>query len=521
MSISVLLVDDEELERVLIRHGFSWAAYDFEIIGEAGTAREAIDFVEENKPDVVVTDISMPCMDGLDMTRLIKEIHPDCMIVVVTGYRDFEYAKRAVSLNVEDFLLKPVSVEEIEKVMLKIKAKHEEMKTQVKHIEMLEKEYYAAENIVMESFFIRLVEGKVKESEALQKLDKYNKKELLRQCTCISIRVEEGSKEKGQKEIINYMVRNISSNSLCFVHYLNDIIVVSADRDCSGIIELCRKLISKLSLVNIKIKIGIGEQGHGLAGIAETFRKSLTACEASMVMGYESIYTYREYEQVLAKETLDSSFDWEGYEAAVNQCMEKEVDFYIEEYVELLKKKGRADKDYLKVMMINILFRGSTALKRYGVNLPGIVGETKFYEEINQVNTMDEIQMCLKQNLSSVMSYLKNRKYKPQNKTIQEAETYIRNHLFDNNLALRTIAAEIFANESYLSRIFKKEIGITLTEYITKERIEASKSMMVNPEIRISEIAEKVGFKDAHYFGICFKRIVGKTVSEYRKKADI
>ena len=119
--LNVLLVDDEKLERVLIRKGYKWEENGFKIVGEAASGKEALEYINYHEVDIVVTDINMPGMDGLQFTEALLKAHPKCRVVIVTGFREFEYARKAINLGVDEFLLKPINIKEISEVMAKLK----------------------------------------------------------------------------------------------------------------------------------------------------------------------------------------------------------------------------------------------------------------------------------------------------------------------------------------------------------------------------------------------------------------
>ena len=119
--LNVLLVDDEKLERVLIRKGYNWEENGFNIVGEAASGEDALEYINYHNVDIVITDINMPGMDGLQFTEKLLQKNPKCRVVIVTGFREFEYARKAIKLGVDEFLLKPVNIKEISEVMTKIK----------------------------------------------------------------------------------------------------------------------------------------------------------------------------------------------------------------------------------------------------------------------------------------------------------------------------------------------------------------------------------------------------------------
>ena len=147
MKLKVLLVDDEKLERILIRKGFPWEENGFEIIGEAESGRDALEFIRTRRPDLVLTDISMANTDGLEFTERLMEKFPGIHVVMITGYREFDYARQAVKLGVDDFLLKPINVTEVGKVVEKIKAEIFQKREVLKEKEEWEKRKNEGEEI--------------------------------------------------------------------------------------------------------------------------------------------------------------------------------------------------------------------------------------------------------------------------------------------------------------------------------------------------------------------------------------
>jgi len=182
MKIKVLLVDDEKLERVLIRKGYDWEANGFEIIGEASSGEEALEFFSIKEPDIILTDINMPYMDGLELTEKIREHAYKCRVVIVTGYRDFEYARRAIKLGVKDFILKPVNISDIAKIVENLKEELDQEIGYTQEYHQLKMTATENQDILIESFLQRLVGRNIEEDEATRKLQMYGFDRLLKNC---------------------------------------------------------------------------------------------------------------------------------------------------------------------------------------------------------------------------------------------------------------------------------------------------------------------------------------------------
>lgn len=526
MSIKVLLVDDEKLERVLIRNGFDWENNGFEIIGEAGSGEEAMEYMIHKKPQLVLTDISMPHMDGLELAEKILNMSPNCHIIIITGYREFDYARRAVKIGVEDFLLKPVNINEIAELADKVKEKIRQEEKQEKAVEELKASVLADQDIVMESFFQRLVECRIQEEEAKRKLMLYNCENLIMNCICLNIKLKEDAIEqkiaKDHKNIIDFIKNQTLFNSVCFTHYMQNILIYFMNTDYEKIMVIARKLHVKLNQeLGISTTIGISECNEGYLGISDAFEQSKKALSVSVFLGRNRCVSYKEYKEVMNQNKNREEIDWENFLFAIHNCLYEKVDEYIREYVDFIRSSKVADMEYLRLMTMNILTRASTTLNKYGISLSGLIGEEKLYQGVRHIHTVEEIGSYLEQSMRTIMDYHESKKMRQGNKVVEEALVYINENLCEPELSLRLIASKIYSNESYLSRVFKKEKGISLIEYILKKRIEESVRLLNTTDLKVYEIADKIGFRDSHYFSICFKKLTGVTIKEFKRGGSI
>lgn len=391
MKIKVLIVDDEKLERVLIRKGFDWEKSGFEIIGEASGGERALEYLKRGEiPDIVLTDINMPGMDGLTLAEEILKIYSGCFIVIVTGYRDFDYARRALKIGVKDFILKPVDFTDIKNTVLSIKSEIEENRIFMDELSDLKAREFESRRIVLGNSFNNIINNKLSESETLTTLSDYSLNSLAKSCMCALISFNDNeliSDTETVCDVMDFFERD--GADLCIASNSGDIVVYFS-----------------------------GEKQGNIESILKN------GCEF-----------------------IESSTD------------------YIYEY-------------YLSDLC------------------SGVQGIRDAYAQVN--------------------SLVKNEKNKKYNKITQKAINYINENLSDAELSLKTVASAVFVNESYLSRVFRQETGERLIEYITKKRIDLSKELLNTTDLKAYEIAEAVGINNAHYFSICFKKLVGMTVTEYK-----
>ena len=523
MKTKILLVDDEKLERILIRKSYDWEANGFEIIGEASSGEEALAFFDTKEPEIVFTDINMPYMDGLALAEKINERAPKCRVVIVTGYRDFEYARRAIQLGVRDFILKPVNIADVVSLAESIRAEQDLEKGKEEEIHRLMEHATDNQSIVIESFLQRLVESHIEEEEATHKLQMYSFEGLLENCVCIDIKPESDSKKDAEmmvnsRKILEIVKRNQSKEQISFIHYLCNVVVYLYGNEVYQAMEQATKLKAQIKQeLNMEVSIGISQIGSGFQGISGAYRQAEKAISLSAVFGKNTCIPYEEYQKIKNVNQSEIKMNWKEFVFHVENSFKESVDASILQYIELLRETGITDTNYLKLMVLEMVSKTTSVLTRRGKSLEQIMGTNFLYEQINEINTIDDLMGCLQNLVYPVLEYSDKNHKKKTNKLVEQAIECIGKNLCQPDLTLKTVASQIFANESYLSRIFKQEMEESLIEYITRRRIEKSIELLNDTDLKVYEIAEQVGFNNSHYFSICFKKHVGVTIKEYKK----
>jgi len=521
MEIRVLIVDDEKLQRVLIRKGFDWEENGFIVVGEAGSGEEALEMVDQKKPDLVLTDISMDHMNGLELSERILKKSPSSHIVIITGYREFEYARKAVKIGVEDFLLKPVSISDLSIVAMKIKEKIIKEKEEKEKALQLKENALADQDIVMERFFQKLVEGEILEEVAKAKLQMIGFEKLPKGYVVYNIRLKEKSEISSVekvKEVMRIVEEEAQEEHITFRHYQHRIIVLLSIDNGMESIDTAERIHSKIEAeIEMASTIGISGIHDEVKNIPISFKESEMALSASVLLGRNRCITYKEYENIINKNQNKKDIDWDDFVFSIENALTDKVSSHVNEYVMHIRGSKITDIEYYRLMTMDMLSKGATTLNKYGSGLSEIQGDDDLYSEIRSIATVDEMESYLLQSLKKIMDFHKKKKNRRGRKVVEDALQYVDEEIFSPDLSLKTVAAKIFSNESYLSRVFKKEMGDSLIEYILKKRIEESIRLLNTTDMKVYEIAEKIGFRDSHYFSICFKKITGVTVKEFKK----
>lgn len=533
MELSVMIVDDEKLERILIRKSFEWEEHGFKVVAEADSGESAMYGVKTYMPDIILTDINMPFMDGIAFSDWVKSYHPSCKIVMITGYREFEYAQKAIKIGVEDFLLKPINKKDIEEVIIKLKGDINRERSRDIEVSKLKVAYDASEAVLMESFLQRLVAGRIEESDSLQKMKLYKLEYLLEGCVCVNIKIDDQLEDmksdiNKQREAIHQTILNESLNSYkqnSFIHYIGNVIILFAVGKNEKIIvgspfyqyiaELKRILNCKL---NRSITIGIGEVEQGIQGIARSYNQSVRALAGRIIYGKDSLISYESFYKLSKADSNKTRIDLKEFPFCLENNLKDKAFIHIDEYTNSLKRRASVDLHQIHIRVANIMAVTLNVLDAKGKSFSDVFGTEQYiYDQASQLETIDEVNVFLKESITRVMVYLNSIRGKRVHKLIQEAQKIIDESIGDSTLTLKSLSAYLYVNDSYLSRTFKKELGESVIEYITRKRIEKSIEIFNTTDLKAYEVAEQVGINDPHYFGVCFKKYTGKTIKEFKQ----
>lgn len=520
-AIKVLIVDDEHLERALIRLGIDWNNNGFEIVGEADSGQTALELVEEIKPDIVFTDICMPFMDGLELTSKLRDNYPEIKVVIITGHREFDYAKRAIRYGVNEFLLKPIKSEEILKVACQLKNEIFKEKEVVQEYAALKKQVNQSKDILKEKFILQLLNAKFNEDEVYSKLEDFNLQYLNNEVQCFCIRI---SKDFVKSNIeIEETLRQAMGDQRWYEFVFTsetEIAVlignISSIRDINGLYD--RVLNELIEGLQCGITIGIGSMQHSISGLPQAFKEAMEAVKARVIYGRNQVIHYKYINTSNVSISNIFEVDWKELSFHLKNGIKDKVTGFIQSYISKVAELGNIEITTVRMLCTNIVSVLTTVLNDMGKKFSDVFEpDYDIYAKVGAIDTLQDAAIVLKEFAERLTDFINNSKGKKINELVERAKEYIEQNYTNAELNLGDIAAKLYVNQSYLSRIFKAETGESTVDYISKLRINKSIEYMATTNLKAYEIAEKVGINDSHYFSICFKKYTGQSVNEYKK----
>lgn len=529
----LILVDDEEEVRKGIIQKTDWESFGFEVPDEAENGRDALDLIEENVPDVVITDITMPVMDGLKLSSIISECYPTVKIVILTGFDEFRFAQQAIRYGVMDYILKPVLPQDINELMNKLRRIVEEEVSQKEDINRLRSHYIKSLPIIRDKFLLQLVTGNLSKAEINKRSQLYNIYLKGKTFMVAAAGIDADSMEKSgygedDSELCKFAVLNISkeiiekcSSGEVFFHDDNLVFILSFDEKEKNF--LLTKIISILEEIRfsiekylkINISIGLGSMSGSVDKLKESYKNALSALEYKRLIGINRIIYIEDLEP---KTTDDIVFDEEKEAHLISSIKfgtEKDVLNAVREIFDDIVKPTLSLKDY-QLYFLEIVASLSRLSKKFQVDIGQMLGVSNINAEISRYTTIDEIKDWIEKVCIGLNDSISNKMQSKTQQLLEKAKDYIKLNYSDDTLSLQKLADHLYISVCYLSMIFKKEADETFLKYLVRVRLDAAKDLLCNSDLQTAEIAERVGYPDINYFSFFFKKNVGVSPREYR-----
>lgn len=523
--IKVVIADDEKRFREYMEKVLDWKELGFYITGTASNGEQVLELLEKECPDLALLDINMPKMDGIHLTERIKELSPSTYVVFITGYSEFEYARKAVKLGVSEYLLKPFSKEELSRVVLKLKEEIlKEKKDRMQNTRRNE--------IIRRDFLNKLVRL---ERENNDEIEEY--REHLAQlgiklndsaCIVTMTQLDREALElsRDDKKLWTFGIQNILEEmggkagrcQYSFLNYEDNIVTIwqGEEKTLREIPQFMEKVYETVKrLLGKSITVGVGSLEKDMCGIPDSYRKSLLSLQNKFVMENRNVISYAE---VLAGGQKADFYRLDLNERLL-QYLRKNDNEKIEEI--LLKAEEEMLMQHYSVEYINAAVMGILSvclsyiveMKR---NIAEVLGEDfSPYMQIKKMEAMSECFRWLREIYQKTADYFRKPHSKRAKEIIQEVESYIEAHYMDFSLTADDISEAVFLDISYIRKIFAKYKDYTIQDYITNVRMKAARERIEEKKYSISEIAEMCGYLDAGYFSKCFKKFYHISPRQY------
>ena len=524
---TILLVDDEEEVILAIIRKINREELGFAVVGYADNGIKALEMIEESQPDVVMTDIKMPYMDGMELCSHIRREYPAMKIVLFTGFDEFEYAKEAVHLEVEEYILKPVNSVELINIFTKLKIKLDQEISERRSMEKLEHYYTESLPLLQANFCSTLIEGRIHEDELQKYLSDYQISLPGPLYCCLVIHMSSSQIPENMNSLfLAASVQKQAEDRLgkrwkakCFPYLGNSVLFaqINNENEIAELTDDCDRFCKYVNrMMGTVVTVGIGQVCSQILDLAQSYNAAREAVSYRAVYGASRAINIKE---IAPKESGEPCFtnDMEllNLFKKIRLNSEEEIVEAVDQYIESISFPLKSLQQHHVVIMelVTALFRFSVnndiAAEGVGGDIGILYGKLLELEPDALRKWLTDISLCFSENLVTARS-------RSTQSFVSKAKEHVRSQYADVQLSLAQICERLGVSNSYFSTVFKKETGKSFVSYVTDYRMEQAARLLIETNEKSYVIAQKVGYTDPNYFSYVFKRKFGVSPSKYR-----
>lgn len=533
--LRVFLAEDETIIRETLRDTVPWAQCGYTFVGEAADGEMALPLIQKLRPDVLITDIRMPFMDGLALSKLVLQEFPQMKVIILSGYDDFEYAQKAIGLGVERYLLKPITKSTLIGVLEEVREKIQGERAQQNYLAQFHQEAQDYEQYARRRFFERIVAGQLSVQQIYEQAEKLDL-DLRAQCYDIVLVSSMPERDTGAEA---YSEPGARIRDGLVAHFLKHpeyvlfrwnlasyAVLLLGDRgDMERIIHRCVDKVRSLYETygpERKWYVAVGTPTQRLSTLPGCFE------EVSRLWAYRHILPEQ---HVLSADTVSiltgtgADHDLSGLDMAkvnpavltgvLHSASAQEISSFVDEYIHSLAD-ALESMPFCQYLMLSARFTATQFVESLGTDQKAFLTSLNCLNMVGQRVSTDDLKRYLSDILLRAIEIRDNLAGNQYKSLLKQAVDYIDKNFQREDISLNRVAKEVNISPNYLSAVFSQEMGTTFVEYLTAKRMEKARELLRNSDLRSGEIATAVGYKDSHYFSFLFKKTQGCTPRDYR-----
>lgn len=521
--LNMMIVDDESIIRNGIKSSINWEQYGVNICGEAANGLEALEKLIELKPDIVIMDIRMPKLNGLEVCQQVIREHSELEIIILSGYNEFDYAKKAIELGVSDYLLKPFGAEELVKKVVKLKEKIVQKKSINEERELIHENSREIISILVN----KMISGEELDFNYREKLKllglEFSGTLYYPFIIDLDYSLAEGFKEKEHLEERKNNLIEIFNKYFAKQGFL---IPILNQKHLFGILNLSKResFEEKVKLIKTKIESEFrnlitlfpGEFFTKFKELKSSYDFLSSSLDAKFYTGGNRIIYYPAKITDQFNRGLEMTEELEEIGDYLN-LMEK--DKLIERIEALFKfiEEEKPEIPFVKSLIIEINIIFIDVVNKASKKTKNFYSIEKTVNIIEQIDTLDLLKEWQYQKLESYFNRLTEIRSNRYNRIVNEAIYFVNNN-YQKDISLEMISNIVHVTPAYFSKLFKEETGVNFVDWLNRFRVNKSKEILEKTDKNFSTIAEEVGYNDYRYFSYNFKKYLKMSPSMYRKK---
>lgn len=523
----VFLVEDEIIVREGIRNSIQWEQTKYVLAGEAADGEMALSIMKDIKPDILVTDIKTPFMDGLALSRIIKKILPWIKIIIISGHDEFEYAREAISIGVEEYLLKPVSSSDLLSSLDKVALIIEKDKINLNSLENLKRQVLSNSEILRERWLCDLVTGIVKTEDAVEKAREMNIDIIAHSYLIAVIDLKVSADNYSELITVRFKINTLLENYpevICFSRSRAAVILLLKNVSHESLEEIAYTLGQAIKYeversTSCLVAVGIGSVAQRIGCISQSYADAEQSLKYLARTGQKLIIGIKDLESPSEMDFL--RLDGDPIAERMRYARRVDIDDIIDHYLELLSDQTIHSPMFGYYLLGDLIISASKIIHEFGGEIQDVIPSLSQKAKLTEIiGSKEMFRSECKMILEKVINFRESKVTSKYHSMIQKAKNYIDHHYADQDISLHSVASIVSVSPNHFSTIFSQETGKTFIEYLTYVRISRSKELLLTTKKKSSDIAYESGFGDPHYFSFIFKKNTGISPREFRSTGE-
>ncbi|OMF34540.1 DNA-binding response regulator [Paenibacillus sp. FSL H8-0548] len=539
----LLIVDDEPTVRAGLRSYFDWAAYGIVVAGEADDGDVALEMIARDQPDLILTDVRMPSMDGITMSQCVSEEYPAVKIIFVSGHDDAEYLKSAMKVSAVDYIFKPVNLQELSTVIKRVVADLDAERSEQIHKQELLVKLKEGMPLLREKFLLSMIGEGAPKSELAERVSflglnlSVNASYWVMVVSVDDLAEVMASRSERDRQLLWYSVLNIYQELIdahmrgyVFEHRAGEFVGVlqaaepggdSATEAAEALFALAGDLRSNLERwLKIGVTIGISDLAGGLPGLAPAYKQAREAADYKWYLGKNRIITMDSLEGADPEDGTMRRYDYELNDKLMS-ALKADDEAKVGEAVELIFASlsySRPDGlKYGRNLCMQLVLVIGQLLMELGAGDPKLEAmEAELTEALYEKETLKDMRGLMESYLAAVGECIREKRTGKVTNVVERVRAYIEQNYANGGLTVADAGKAVYLSSTYVSLLFKQETGQTVGEYLTQIRVEKAKELLRDPQYKFYDICYAIGYTDPSYFTKLFKKVTGATPSAYR-----
>ena len=528
----ILVVDDETEIREGIIRKINWEEIGFSVVGSAENGLEALEKAEHQHPDVVMTDIKMPFMSGLELGERLRTTMPSVKLLFFSGFDDFEYAQQAIKLHAAEYVLKPIDSTELTETMKRIKVQLDEELNEKRNVEMLRKNYEESLPVMREQFLVGLIEGRLTPERIRAQAALVQANPSAHGWAVALLRQGSSTGEKtvlaGAEELIPISLKctleEVLPGYCTFTDFIYSdcvTVIVQLNPDGSvlpvlnGMNEVCK---TAQRVLGTKVMAGVGKITQDFNSMRRSYREALSALEYSAVMGGDRAIYIADVEPDTSVKIEFDDYDEREIINAIKLAGEREI----RERVDALFarfQKVLLPLDQYQIYLLEMTTSLLKLLRAYDMDESEIFGGSfDFTATIKKLYSPEDMKQWCTDVCIRISVNIKRERVDSAKSLAHNAQQYIQENYSNAAISVENMCEFLHVSPAYFSTVFKRETGMSFVSYLTDVRLQKAVSLLDTTQDKTYVIAQKVGFTEPNYFSYVFKKQFGVPPSKYRNR---